>query len=302
MNAVSKTVAMKRIVTAVPSSLSALVIAVPFVASLLLVTAATAWLWCAVPGNYEDVLLASSHDRLALLASRENFLSVYAHWLSHLPTQGLGISQHWEVSVSSLIATAASRTLLLAALTTIVVGAFALLVGHFAFDRPGRQHLSIVLGLLTAIPTHLTVLISLVALGYFRGGSQSELVNFLAAAAVWSLSGVGYVTHLWITSIDRFSALPCHATAKAHGCSRARIYWKHATAYARRDSLETLKQFFLLCCVGSVIVETGLGLKGLGRLAWDSWQYRDFPVLMGLSVSFFSLHWMLDRRPTWLAR
>ena len=86
--------------------------------------------------------------------------------------------------------------------------------------------------------------------------------------------------------------------ARAKGLPERTILVKHALRNALIPvvTVTSLQVGFLL--VGSVLVETTLGLGGLGSLITDSIQNRDYPVIQAsvllLSVAFSVLNLLTD--------
>jgi len=75
-------------------------------------------------------------------------------------------------------------------------------------------------------------------------------------------------------------------TARAKGLSEWTITYKHAFRNAVFPLITHVAHIFPGLIGGSVIVETIFNIPGMGRLIYDSFLARDYPVIM--AVSFLS--------------
>ncbi len=75
-------------------------------------------------------------------------------------------------------------------------------------------------------------------------------------------------------------------TARAKGVSEWNIVTRHAFRNSVIPIVTLLAQLFPALIGGSVIVESVFNIPGMGRLVYDSFLARDYPVIM--AVSFFS--------------
>lgn len=267
--------------------------------SLVLCGGFTTWLCSLAPGN---------HAETRKLDSR---------WQNHGKTAPSGshrfkfsaVSLQWEKPVTGLIAKALLHT------GTMAIGAGALvlfaaltlgyawtIVTHPLF----RSALDATLGVLSSIPSLIVLLLLISVFGTWilqaidspQWGMPAKL---LMGATLWALPTAGTFTHLWIGSLQRFLNLPCRQTALAQGVSPHRLYWNHAAWFALRENGQSLYQTFLAFLMGGVVIETFLDIPGLGMLTWQSWQYRDYPLVMALALFFCVLYWGIDRgRDPWL--
>jgi peptide/nickel transport system permease protein len=267
--------------------------------SLVVCGCFTTWLCSLAPGNHADTRKLDSR------------------WQNHGKTTRTGndrlkvsaVSLQWEKPVSSLIAKAMLHTgaMAMGAGTLVFVAALTLgyawtIVPHPLF----RSALDATLGILSSIPS-LIVLLLLISVfgGWILRAIDSPLwgmpVKLAMGATLWALPTGCTFTHLWIGSLQRFLTLPCRQTALAQGVSPHRLYWHHAAWFALRENAQSLYQTFLAFLMGGVVIETFLDIPGLGMLTWQSWQYRDYPLVMGLALFFCVLYWGIDRgRDPWL--
>ena len=75
---------------------------------------------------------------------------------------------------------------------------------------------------------------------------------------------------------------PYILNARARGLSRRRILWRHAFPNAAFPLITIVANLFPRAVAGSVIVEYIFSLPGMGRLALQSIQSEDWPVVFGV--------------------
>jgi peptide/nickel transport system permease protein len=74
-------------------------------------------------------------------------------------------------------------------------------------------------------------------------------------------------------------------TARAKGAAPAAVMWRHAFRNALIPLITLLGLTIPYLISGSVIVETIFQWDGIGRLYFDSMQQRDYPMVLGLTVT-----------------
>ncbi len=79
--------------------------------------------------------------------------------------------------------------------------------------------------------------------------------------------------------------------ARIKGVSERVVVWKHALKNALIPVVTFLGFYFGILIAGSVVVETVFAWPGVGRLAYEAVQWRDYPVIQGvvLLISGFIL-------------
>lgn len=282
---------------------------VPLTLSFALCALFTTWLCSRTPGNHAEARNIDARWQSHGQPARSRTLHLELPSLSTLLAARTYHSLQWEKPVHTLIGKALLHTLAMAMLAGLMVLAAALTLGYAwtVFPHPlFRNALDGALGILSSIPSLILLLLLISAFGSWilqaidstRWGMAAKLVM---GAVLWALPTGCSFTHLWTASLQRFAALPCRQTALAQGVSPYRLYWHHATWFALRENGQSLYQTFLAFLMGGVVIETFLAIPGLGLLTWQSWQYRDFPLVMGLALFFCVLYLGIDRgRDPWL--
>lgn len=268
------------------------------VASMALCGLFTTWLCSSAPGQHVDIRKLDSR---------------WQNHGKHLPKpsrlQLSTASLQWEKPVHVLIAQAFLHTVAMAVAAAALVLGAALALGYLweRIHHPVfRFTLDSTLGVLSSIPSLIVLLVLLSCCGTWilcaiDSPNWGMGLKLAMGAMLWALPTGCTFTHQWISSLQRFASLPCHQTALAQGASPHRLYWHHASWFALRETAQSLYQMFLAFLMGGVVIETFLDIPGLGMLTWQSWQYRDYPLVMGLALFFCVLYWGIDRgRDPWL--
>ena len=77
--------------------------------------------------------------------------------------------------------------------------------------------------------------------------------------------------------------------ARIKGLRERLVIWKHALRNALIPVVTFYAMLFARKLMGTVVVETVFGWPGLGRLAYQSVMYRDFPMMQGLILVFVGI-------------
>jgi|GEM_PF-6866204 len=277
--------------------------------SFALCAALTTWLCSLAPGNHADTRKVDSRWQNYSKTTRNRTSRSQWPSLPLLFKARTYYSLQWEKPVYSLIGRALLHTITMAVIAGGMVLIAALTLGYawMVFPQPlFRSVLDGTLGVLSSIPSLIVLLLLISVFGTLMmqaidSPQWGMPIKLLMGATLWALPTGCTFTHLWISSLQRFATLPCKQTALAQGVSPHRLYWLHATWFALRENGQSLYQIFLAFLMGGVVIETFLDIPGLGQLTWQSWQYRDFPLVMGLALFFCVLYWGIDRgRDPWL--
>jgi len=87
-------------------------------------------------------------------------------------------------------------------------------------------------------------------------------------------------------------------TARGKGVGRFKLLWKHALRNASLPVLTTIGVRFGSQLAGAVLVEVVFAWPGVGRLVFESIQFRDYPMLQGcimfIAVLFVFVNFLTD--------
>jgi peptide/nickel transport system permease protein len=70
--------------------------------------------------------------------------------------------------------------------------------------------------------------------------------------------------------------------ARIKGAAPATVAWRHAFSNALIPVVTFIGFYFGIMVSGTVVVETVFAWPGLGRLAFEAVQWRDYPVVQGV--------------------
>jgi peptide/nickel transport system permease protein len=249
-----------------------------------------------------DEYLEMVRIRMGLDKSLPEQLLIY---ITSFMSGDLGYSFFWNQPVLDLILERLPATLLLM-LSSIIIGTgIGILLGVYSANRP---HSLLDYSLTTislagySIPRFWLALVVLLVFGLWL-----DLFPISGMTSVGSeISGLGYITDvLWhailpilalstrftalITRLVRTSMLEALSqdfiiTAKSKGLKQNVVLFKHALRNALLPVITVVGMNFGFMFSGSVLVETVFSWPGLGRLLYDAFYTRDYPVIMGMFV------------------
>jgi peptide/nickel transport system permease protein len=236
--------------------------------------------------------------------------SQYVAWLGRALQGDLGDSYRLRQDVLGLITERLPLTLQLIALAIVIAVAVAIPLGVIQAHR--RNSAVDYVGSLLALvglssPVYFTaivgVLVFAVWLGWLPafGAGQNpldQLRHLILPAVALALGTIALTSRMTRSAMIEALGSDYIEAARAKGLPERTILVKHALRNALIPvvTVTSLQVGFLL--VGSVLVETTLGLGGLGSLITDSIQNRDYPVIQAsvllLSVAFSLLNLLTD--------
>jgi len=282
---------------------------VALVVSLLGISILTFGLGALAPGDPAEVILQRAlgqpatadqitQERRALGLDRPLVVQ-YRGWLAKAVRGDLGASWNRGRSVTSIMAGRIPRTAALAltaAALAVVLGVSAGVVAA-VHSRSPLDHASRAGALLaTAFPSYFTgyVLILLFAiklrvLPAFGAGSPAKLV---LPAVTLALSEAATLSRLTRSSVLDVLGQDYVRTANAKGARQTAVLAWHVVPNAFIPVLTLSGLFLGRLLGGAVIVETVFAWPGVGQLAVEAIQARDFPLLQGV-VLFSGLVYVL---------
>jgi len=223
-----------------------------------------------------------------------------------------GRSFHYQGEpVLKLIAERIPATLLLAVSSLILSVIIGIPLGIVAALHRGRwpDHvIRVTTVLLSTVPEWWIGLLLLIILGSYLqivplGGMQSigggdlpDLLHHLALPATVAAIG-GWIGFSRVIRFEMLEVLNQDyvRTARAKGLSQALVIRRHILRNALMPFVTGLGGIFLLILSGSVLFEIVFSWPGMGRLAIESINSRDYPVMMAIFIisSFLGILGML---------
>jgi len=284
---------------------------------LLFVSFVTFGLVRLAPGDPVLIVLGGKRvDPATMETLRQQFglvgdpITQYIAWLGRVLQGDLGESYRLRQDVVSLIAERLPLTLQLIGLSMLIAIAVGIPLGVVQAVR--RNSVIDYAGSLLALiglssPVYFTaivgVLIFAVGLGWlpaFGAGSDplDQLRHLILPAVALALGTIALTSRMTRSAMLETLSSDYIEAARAKGLPERTIVVKHALRNALIPvvTVTSLQVGFLL--VGSVLVETTLGLGGLGSLITDAIQNRDYPVIQAsvllLTVAFSLLNLATD--------
>ena len=215
----------------------------------------------------------------------------YARFVQSLLHGDLGTSIRTRKPVAELIGLRLPNTLKLVSFSTGMALLIALPLGVIAATRKsgfwdvGARTVAL-LG--QSVPTFWAgiVLISIFAvnLDILPAGRKEGIESYVLPAVTLGLFGfmlAGVVRLLRGSMLDVLDS-EYVKFARLKGLAESVVTWKHAFRNALIPVVTFVGFYFGILMAGSVVVETVFAWPGIGRLAFEAVQWRDYPVIQGV--------------------
>ena len=254
------------------------------------------------PGDPFTVLLEGPAPRQAARASVGEALGVpttwygrYLAWLGHVAHGNLGTSIRTGAPVAGEIVKAGPKTLYLTLGSLLVTLLVAVPLALYSAARGGTLARALRIGayLVSAVPVfwlgYVAIYLVIHRLGVFpllSASAEPARHGWLYGLLPIVVLGVGNGTVSEVTrhlrgEIARVLTEDYIRTARAKGAP----VWRHAFKEGfLLPMTETIAAKIPFIIGGAVIVEQVFNWPGLGRLAWQAAQDRDFPVILGIAL------------------
>jgi len=258
------------------------------------------------PGNPVSFLLsgrAASPANMAALDAEyhlnEPFVEQYGRWLGQVLRGNLGRSIEYRTSVDSLLAQRIPNTLLLVAMSLVIVLITGLALGWLSAVRGGRTDGAILVATTVAVGTPSFVAaiilqaIFAVKLGWLPAGGTGtgfpQLVEHLILPAIaLSLYLIGLLARVTRSAMLEVMEEEHVTVARSRGVPERTVIWRHVF----RNSLVTVLTMSGLIIstlvVCTVLVEDAFSVNGIGSLLDLSTTTKDFPVVQAISLIFIT--------------
>jgi peptide/nickel transport system permease protein len=253
-----------------------------------------------VPGDPIDAMVGATGfqggvrqetiDRIRAEMGFNDALPVqYAHWMLGALHGDLGNSYVRNRPVVDLILERIPSTAELALASMLLSTVLGLVLGVFAALKRGsivdRLVMVISLGGVSMPGFWLCMLLILafsVSLGWFPATGSGGLNRLILPAIALGYEGVALVARLTRASMLEVLGRQYMTTAHAKGVPRRLVIVRHALRNALMPIVTILGLQMGHLLAGSVIVETVFARQGIGQLAIDAIQAKDFPLVQGV--------------------
>ena len=231
-------------------------------------------------------LVAQIRDQLGL---NDPLPLQYLHWLGNALHLDLGESFIRHQSVSSLIAQRLPTTLELAGaalLLSVIVGMAMGIVAALKRNTPidGLVMLFSLGGV--SMPSFafamVLILVFSVFLGWLPATGSGSLDRLILPTLVLGYEGTGLIARLTRASLLEVLGREYMTTARAKGLPRRILILRHALRNALIPVVTIVGLQVGRLLAGSIIVETVFARQGVGQLAIDAIQTKDYPLVQGI--------------------
>ncbi|TQM69697.1 peptide/nickel transport system permease protein [Actinomadura hallensis] len=142
------------------------------------------------------------------------------------------------------------------------------------------------------------VVLFAVKLGWLPAGQSGTPRHLILPSLTMSLYPMAHIARLTRASMSEALAEPFIDSARARGLGRASIVWRHAFKNALMPVLTIVVLQTGILLSGAVAVEYVFSWPGLGQLALQAVQFRDFPLVQAIvvfgAVTFVLLNLLVD--------
>lgn len=234
----------------------------------------------------------------------------YPIWLGRIVTWDFGSSYQDHRPVTSKVWEAFRVSLLFQVVSIALIYLMAIPLGVLSALKRGTatdSAISLFLFLLYSLPNFWVATLLIV---FFAGGEFLDIFppQDLSSTDAAAMGGMGwFLDRLWhmilpvicltyggLASLSRYArsgmleviGQDYILTARAKGLSERQVIVRHAFRNSVLPIITLLATLLPALIGGSVIVETIFNIPGMGRLLFDSFLARDYPVIM--AVAFFS--------------
>ncbi len=221
----------------------------------------------------------------------------YLAWMGNVLHGDFGVSLRTGQPVARELVASGARTLFLTLGSLLVTLAVAIPIGAYAAVRPASRRawaLTMSAYVVSALPTfwlgYLAIYVFTRQLGLFpilsgTGGPQEHAWLYAALPVVLLGLGSGALSEVvrYVREeVARVMAEEYVRTARAKGAALWRHVYKEGLLLPVAEIVASKMPFVLS---GAIIVEQVFNWPGLGRLAWQAAQDRDYPVIMAITLA-----------------
>ncbi len=273
---------------------------------LFLVSLLTFFMINLAPGGPSSLIdmqstAAERQARLARFGLDRPVHERYVTWLAGALRGDLGTSINQGLPVSSLLRQRIVPTVVLAATSLLLAAAFGIVLGVIAAlhrDRWPDHVVSTISTLGMSIPNFwlgiVVIIVFAVNLGWLpASGSASigrgfdlgdRIRHLILPAGVLAFSLMPNVVRVTRAALLEMMASDFVRTARAKGLVERVVLVKHTVRNAMVPVVAMLGLVATVLFSGSVVIESVFGWAGIGRLAIEAANGRDYPVILGVTL------------------
>jgi ABC-type dipeptide/oligopeptide/nickel transport system permease component len=229
----------------------------------------------------------------------------YGKYLGGVLRGNLGESLRFQQPVLRVIASHYPATLELAIVALFVCAAIGIPAGMWAAERRGRAA-DRAIGVFTlfglSVPNFalgpVLILVFSVILGWLPVSGRGGPSHLILPAITLGAALAAILTRMVRTSVIEELSSDYVRTARAKGLSNGAVLFRHAFRNALIPFFTILGLQFGTLLAGTIVTETIFSWPGVGRLAVQAIQSRDYPLLQGcillIAVSYVFVNLLTD--------
>ena len=215
----------------------------------------------------------------------------YFVFVQKLALADLGMSIRTKKPVTELLMQRLPNSLQLVGISMLISLLIAFPLGVIAATLRGGIWDALARGVALfgqSIPTFwagiVLIYIFAIQLGLLPAGRQGTFANLILPALTLGLFGfmLAGVVRLLRDSMIEVLDSEFVKFARIKGVSETIVVWKHALKNALIPVVTFVGFYFGILISGTVVVETVFAWPGIGRLAYEAVQWRDYPVIQGV--------------------
>jgi ABC-type dipeptide/oligopeptide/nickel transport system permease component len=229
----------------------------------------------------------------------------YGRYLSGILHGDLGESFRFQQPVLRVVASHYPATLELAVIALLFCATIGIPAGMLAAQRRGTAT-DRAIGIFTlfglSVPNFalgpVLILIFSVYLGWLPVSGRGGIAHILLPAITLGAALAAILTRMVRTSVMEELSSDYVRTARAKGLPESAVLFRHAFRNALIPILTILGLQFGTLLAGTIVTESIFSWPGVGRLAVQAIQARDYPLLQGcillIAVSYVFVNLMTD--------
>lgn len=229
----------------------------------------------------------------------------YGRYLAGVVRGNLGESFRFQQPVTRVVLSHYPATLELAAFALLVCAGIGIPAGMFAAESRGTaaDHTVAVFTLFgLSIPNFalgpVLILIFSVMLGWLPVSGRGGLSHLILPSITLGAALAAILTRMVRTSVIEELSSDYVRTARAKGLPESAVLFRHAFRNALIPILTILGLQFGTLLAGTIVTETIFSWPGIGRLAVQAINARDYPLLQGcillIAVSYVLVNLLTD--------
>jgi peptide/nickel transport system permease protein len=253
-----------------------------------------------LPGDVARSILGPLADARAVAALNHQLgtdappLLMYLHWVGHLLRGDMGVSYAYRSPVAPFIGHALEKSLLLAAVTSVIVIPLSIGAGIVAAMNRGKwQDRLITLGglSLTVVPEFVSGILLFLVFGVWlrllpisantRPGTGlfEQLRHLILPALPLVLILFGYIARIARAGMVEALEADYTRTATLKGLRRGTVIFRHVLRNALLPTITVIAAQTSYLLGGLVVVETLFRYQGIGSLILTAARGKDYPMM-----------------------